>query len=103
MSLHMFLDLLLSALVGGLAGVAYFGGLWLTVRRLRPDGNTLLYLAVSAAIRLGLVLGALMLAILSGAQAHHLIAALVGFLILRQILIIRARSGHGTKDAEPKL
>lgn len=103
MSLHQFLDLLFSVLAGALAGLVYFGGLWLTVRRLHPDGNTLLFLAVSAAIRLGLILGAMSLAILSGTQAHHLIAALVGFLLLRQILIYWTRSGSGVKDAMPRL
>jgi F1F0 ATPase subunit 2 len=102
MNLHMFLDLLFSALVGGLAGLAYFGGLWLTVRHLRPDRSTLLYFAISAAIRLGFILGAIILAVLSGAEAHHLIASLIGFLLVRQILIFRARIGQGASNAVPR-
>jgi F1F0 ATPase subunit 2 len=103
MSLDLFLGLLFSVLAGALVSLAYFGGLWLTVRGLRPDRNALLYLAASAAIRLGFILGAIVLAVLVGAEAHHLIAALVGFLLLRQILIVRVRKNHEATGATPRL
>ena len=103
MTLNLTLQIMIAALAGGIAALLYFGGLWLTVRRINQARRALPYLAVSAAIRLGFIVAAVMLAILAGADARHLLAALAGFLTVRQIIIFRARRSDLSAPWPPKV
>lgn len=49
--------LFLGALLGVILGLLYFGGLWLTVRRLPKVKRPRLFLLLSSVFRLSLVLG----------------------------------------------
>jgi F1F0 ATPase subunit 2 len=95
MNSDLIIELTLSAFAGAAIGLIYLGGLWFTVRGLEPSGNPVLRLLVSAALRLGLILAATFLAIAAGADGGHIIAAFMGFLAIRQILIMRVRSKLG--------
>lgn len=99
---HLVSQLIIAVLAGGGAALAYFGGLWITVRRLNYERHALFYLAVSAAIRLGFIAAAVILGILAGADMRHMIAALAGFLLVRQIMIMRVRSGMAAPVKTPK-
>ncbi len=89
MSQDLMIELTLAILVGAVLGLFYFAGLWLTVRGLGPQINLFLRLAVSAAIRLTLIVAATFFAIGAGADGRHIIIAFLGFLAVRQIMIIR--------------
>lgn len=74
------------AVAGGavLAGI-YFGGLWLTVRRLPRSEHPLPWYFASLLVRLGALLaGCYALLYVGGAAA--LLAALVGFFVTRIVL-----------------
>lgn len=103
MDYHLISQLTIAALAGCGAALLYFTGLWLTVRRISYERRALLYLAISAVIRLGFILAAVVLALLAGADARHLIAALAGFLIVRQIMIMRVRTGLSGSARTPKI
>jgi len=76
-------------LVAGAAiGLVYFGGLWLTVRRLPARRRPHLWLLGSFVLRLGLALAAFYLLVPLGWQA--LATGLAGLLAARQVLV-RAR------------
>lgn len=76
---------LLSALAaGGAVGLFYFGGLWLTVRRIPGASRPQLLLIGSLFLRLAISLGAIYLLVPWGWPA--LVAALAGLMIVRQIL-----------------
>ncbi|NEQ08176.1 MAG: ATP synthase subunit I [Moorea sp. SIO4E2] len=80
------------AFIAGLGmGLFYFGGLWLTVRQLLTTKHPFLLLIVSLLLRLGIVLGSLYLIVDSffGAELIILLlACLLGFIIIRNILIV---------------
>lgn len=73
-----------SFFAGGLIGVFYFGGLWLTVKRIPTSGNPHLLLVSSFLLRMATALAAFYALIPWGWQA--LVAALLGLLISRQVL-----------------
>lgn len=91
MSADMLAGLGLALIAGAVAGALYFGGLWMTLQRLDKVRRPLMFLAISSALRLGLVVAAVILAMLAGAEIWHLLAGLAGFLLCRQFLIVRAR------------
>lgn len=74
-----------SLIAGGLIGTFYFGGLWLTVKRIPTSGNPHLLLVSSFFLRMAVSLAALFALIPWGWQA--LAAAMFGLLIARQVLI----------------
>jgi F1F0 ATPase subunit 2 len=78
--------LLVPSLIGGLAlGAFYFGGLWLTVRRL-PDSRRPALLALgSLAGRLGVTL--LGMYLVTGGQWARIGVCLLGILVMRTILM----------------
>lgn len=84
----------LTALTTGLgAGLAYFGGLWLTVRFVVGTPRQRWLLAVSLLGRLALV-GVTLFA-LAGCGAGHAIAGLAGVLLARRWLLNRStREGN---------
>ncbi|HMB15060.1 MAG TPA: ATP synthase subunit I [Pelovirga sp.] len=69
---------------GGLIGMFYFGGLWLTVKRIPNSNNPHLLLVSSFFLRMTLTLAAFYALIPWGWQA--LAAALFGLLLIRQTL-----------------
>jgi F1F0 ATPase subunit 2 len=78
------------AFVAGLAlGLFYFGGLWLTVNRLAAAGRPGLLVLGSMVLRGAVVLAGLWL-VMDG-QLDRLLACIVGFFIMRTLLIRRLR------------
>ena len=70
-------------------GAVFFTGLWFTVRRLPRAGNPMLLMLGSAALRLGVVLPSL--ALIAHDSWGRLGMAIVGFLAMRTLLILRWR------------
>jgi len=78
--------LIILMFAAGLAlGAFYFIGLWQTVRRLGETKNRMLFLAVSYALRLAVVLTAFYL-MMQGGHWERLAAAMIGFVAMRKIL-----------------
>lgn len=81
-------------LVAGIAGIVlgmfYFGGLWLTVRRLHTSNRPMLLLLTSSAIRMSLALTGFYL-VMDG-EWMRLLACLVGFFLARLVLTFRMPS-----------
>ena len=90
--------LLVAFLAGVLCGLAFSGGLWLTVRKLQDVRRPWLLVAASFALRLGLVLATFFLVIRHDGWLH-LVVALGGFIVARSLLI-RGRN-HGTECERP--
>lgn len=80
--------LLATALIAGLVmGALYFGGLWLTVQRLSDARQPALLALGSLAGRLGMLL--LGLYFIAGGQFARIGIYLLGFFIMRTILVRR--------------
>lgn len=79
------------ALAGGALGLAYFGALWLAVRRHAAGRDRVMAVALHAA-RFALLGGGLWIIAQQGAPS--LIAALGGFVVARQIAVSTVRSGR---------
>ena len=81
---------LMIALMGGVVlGAVAFGGLWWTVRRLPTAASPALLTVGSLVARLGIsVLG---FYIIGAGSWGRLLASLVGYILVRQILIRRAQ------------
>lgn len=76
---------IVAALTGGaLLGLLFYGGLWLTVRRLPSVRHPALLVLASLTGRLALAAGGLYL--LAAGNGWRLLAAAVGFLALRFVL-----------------
>ena len=82
---------------GAAIGAAYLGVLWAGVRGLAGPRGGARFLAL-AALRAGLILGALALALAAGAGAGAILAGLAGFVAVRLAATrrIEARDGRGT-------
>ncbi len=82
-------DLIFPFAVGGLLGVLYFYGLWLSLGRLSRSRHPIAWLLGSAAVRIaGLV--AVFYLVMDGAW-ERLAACLLGFVVARLVLIRRLR------------
>jgi F1F0 ATPase subunit 2 len=81
------LSLLLAVLAGLALGLWYFGGLWLTVQRLPSARHPGVLSLMSLIIRLGLTLAVFYL-VMAG-RWERLLACLVGFLLMRTVLVRR--------------
>jgi F1F0 ATPase subunit 2 len=81
--------LALAFAAGGLVGAIFFTALWFTVRRLPRAANPMLLMVGSAALRLGLLLPSL--AFIAGGSWGRLGMAILGFLAMRTVLILRWR------------
>jgi F1F0 ATPase subunit 2 len=76
------------ALIAGLVlALFYFQGLWFTVRRMPDLDNPLRATMISFAVRLSFALIGFYLVM--GTHPERLVAALCGFLLMREILIRR--------------
>jgi F1F0 ATPase subunit 2 len=96
---------LLSALAGAGAGVVFFAGLWLTVRRLPSARRPGLLAAASAVGRIALAVGVLLLIARTGSWIR-VAACLGGFVAVRWALVSRvkrrgATAGGGTEGNAP--
>ena len=78
-----------SVVIGSVLGVFYFGGLWLTVRRVATDEQPALLLFVSFLVRSGVVLSGFYF--VTDGRWERLVACLAGFLAARTLLIRRLR------------
>jgi F1F0 ATPase subunit 2 len=83
------LHLLMAFLVGMGTGVVYFGGLWWTVRRLALVRQPALLTLGSFFVRTGISLTAFYLA--SGGRWERILISLLGFMIMRGLLVRRMR------------
>jgi F1F0 ATPase subunit 2 len=77
--------LVLAFLGGALLGLIYFGGLWVTIRRLERTANQVLLFGASFLARLVLVLAGFYL--ISGGRVERLAASLIGFFVARQVML----------------
>ena len=77
--------LLVTLLGGGLIGLLYFGGLWLTIQYVTKQESSNWLLLVSFVGR-AVVAVALFVWLVNG-RLPHLITALIGFFLVRTILI----------------
>lgn len=82
-----FAALALSLVLGAAFGALYLGLLWRASRGLIKARGGAGRLVLGYALRLGLLLAGLVLAVRSGAGASHLLAAVVGFTIMRQVIL----------------
>lgn len=80
-------ELVLAGLTGILLGVFYFGGLWLTVRRLPRSASPELLLLGSFVTRTAIVLVGFYL-VMAGRWERLLVCA-VGFILVRFLLVAR--------------
>ncbi len=80
----MAIELILSVLAGSTLGLIFFGGLWWTVRKGMTADNPALWFFGSAVIRMSIALTGFYF-VMAG-DWHRLLAALVGFVIVRMIL-----------------
>ncbi|WP_185958340.1 ATP synthase subunit I [Fodinibius sediminis] len=80
--------LLTIALTSGMAlGFFYFGGLWLTIRKVTKQGYPPLLVLISFLIRMALVMGVFY--VLLTQHWAYMITALASFLIIRQHLLAK--------------
>jgi len=79
--------LLLSFMTGVLLGTAYFSGLWYTLKRLPDSGRPFASLFWSFGVRASVVLTGFYL-VMDG-RWDRLLAALLGFILTREILVRR--------------
>ena len=77
--------LVVSLLVGVLLGGFYFGGLWLTVRRLPDSATAGLWLLGSFVLRTAVVLFGFF--VVSDGRWERIVACLVGFLLARTVIL----------------
>lgn len=76
------LPLLIGFVAGATAGLVYFSALWHSVRGLITEGS-LRKLVLGAVVRLGMVLGALWLALAAGFSGPTALMAIPGFVAAR--------------------
>jgi F1F0 ATPase subunit 2 len=76
--------------VGMGTGIVYFGGLWWTVRHLPFARQPALLMLGSFLVRTGIGLTAFYLA--SGGRWERILISLLGFIIMRGLLLRRVRS-----------
>jgi F1F0 ATPase subunit 2 len=84
------LYLLVAFVVGMGAGIVYFGGLWWTVLRLPLVRQPALLTLGSFFVRTGISLSAFYLA--SGGHWERILASLLGFIVMRGLLVRRVRT-----------
>ncbi len=85
------IHLSMAFLVGMGTGIVYFGGLWWTVRQLPFARQPALLTLGSFLVRTGIGLTAFYLA--SGGRWERILISLVGFMIMRGLLVRRVRTG----------
>lgn len=78
---------LISLLTGGMLGVAYFGGLWITLKRFVEGAKRAhILMLLSFLVRTGVVISGFYALLLITHQWQAVAVALVGFVISRMII-----------------
>jgi F1F0 ATPase subunit 2 len=90
--MNLFVVLPLAALAGAGLGLLYFGGLWLTVRRLADTRSPVLLFGASFLARTLLAVAGFYV-VMDGSLARAL-ACLLGFIVARQLLVSRLGPGR---------
>jgi F1F0 ATPase subunit 2 len=91
-----YLHLLLALLEGAFLGVFFFYGLWMTVRKLESSKQVALLFFVSMLLRTSIVM--LGFYFILGDNWQHLVAGLIGFVIVRIIVTRITRSTDQSKN-----
>jgi F1F0 ATPase subunit 2 len=88
--------ILIDVIIGGLLGIIFFGGLWLTVTKAVVSKRPELWFILSSLVRVGITLAGFYLA----SQGHwqRLVACLIGFILSR--FIVNKWIAIKTKDTE---
>ncbi len=81
------IPLMLSLAAGMALGVIYFGGLWHTVRKLPGTDRPFSTMFWSFALRAAVVMTGLYFVM--GGRWERLVAALLGFILIREVLVRR--------------
>jgi F1F0 ATPase subunit 2 len=81
-------------------GAAYFGGLWLTVRRGLASPRPVAWFFTSMVLRMGLVLAGFYL--VSGGQWDRLLLCLLGFVMARVVVTRLTRSPENPPARTPR-
>jgi F1F0 ATPase subunit 2 len=84
---NLLISLFLAFVVGIAVGLFYFGGLWVTVRRLSRSRHPGLLMLISLIVRFGVTLGAFYL-VMAG-RWERLLVCVAGFLVVRIVLVRR--------------
>lgn len=92
------LDLAVGLAAGSAGGVAFFGGLHWTVRRLPASRRPVVLATVSFVVR-GLLLAALLVAA-AGSSPIRVLAGLGGVLLVRTVLVRRVRRSLAAEGGE---
>ena len=79
----------LAGLAGAALGAVFFGGLWWTVRRGVSAANPALWFLASGVLRMSIVVAGFYL--VGGGQWRRLVAALVGFILARLVVLALTR------------
>jgi F1F0 ATPase subunit 2 len=79
------LVLALSALAGIILGILYFGGLWLTITKMRTLKNPGIFLTLSFILRTVIVIGGFYL--ISAGHLERLAVAMLAFFVTRFVFI----------------
>ena len=86
------IHLIVAVLIGLMAGLIFFGGLWLTTQRLTTWKSPALWLPLSFFARTAIVLGAIYW--VGSGSLPRIAACLVGFLMSRATIFYATRSKH---------
>lgn len=93
--------LALALILGAAFGAFYLRLLWRGTRRLAEGEASPARLALSFALRMALALAAIALALKAGAEAGHLLAAALGFTLMRHVLLRRVKKQGGAYGDQP--
>lgn len=88
---------IISLLVGGILGAFYFGGLWLTVSRIINTRHPVLLNIGSFFIRTAITLTGFYF-VVRGGHWKRLIVCLIGFVIVKFLLVRRFKINNPVKD-----
>jgi F1F0 ATPase subunit 2 len=91
---------LLSTAAGGLLGLIFFGGLWLTVRGLEQARRPALRMVTSMLVRFGLVFAGFYIVVACGGW-QHVVLGMVGFALVRLVFVQCTRVRGNRERAGP--
>lgn len=92
-------EIAVSVAVGIGIGLLYFGGLWWTVVRIQSANNPLALYMISLVLRSAIAVMFLVLVLQAG--IFHMLAAFVGFLGVRIVLVSRWGMAHQPQVKRP--
>ena len=93
-------SLIIAGMVGLIGGFAYFYFLWRSTRSYTATKGSVWGLVVAAGVRLALIVGAVIAGLALGVGAAEIAVALAGFILARQISLIRMRRVQAAQDAD---